>query len=321
MAPALPSNIAFVFPGQGAEFVGMAEDYCRRFEIARHRFSVVSERMKLDLRKLMACGPPRALAEAWVAQPIVFTMSTVIATLFMEHGVVPSMVVGHSLGQFSAVTAAGALEFSDGLELVISRGRLLHECNELAEGGMMAIDHLERHVVQQAIAELQAESWISNYNAPTQFVVSGRKSALWELKKSLDPQGGNCRWLSVPGPAHSPLMAPAAEKLAPLIAATRFRDPVFPVIAGATGEMMTDNATIRSELSRHMLAPVDWVACLDTIRRAGVTRLIEAGPGRVLKGLALRNDRHARCLVNSTVHDFEESVGLIQREIPSCASL
>jgi len=311
------ANWAFVFPGQGAEFLGMGEDYCKRFAMAGEMFGIASERMGTDLRAVMAKGPARTLAQAEIAQPVVFTMSFVIASLLMDRGIVPSSLAGHSLGQFAAVTVAGTMDFSAALDLVIARGQYLHECNTQANGGMMAVDQLSRDVIEEAIAEFDAELWVSNVNAASQCVVSGRKPALWQLKKALDRRGGNCRWLNVPGPAHSPLMKPAADRLSVKLDGIALRDPQMPVIASASGVLLTDAAAIRAELQGHMLKPVNWVAALQTLLDRG-TRLIEAGPGRVLKGLALRNGWPSRCLLTSTVNDFQESLSTIE-EAATCA--
>jgi [acyl-carrier-protein] S-malonyltransferase len=310
-------NWAFVFPGQGVEFIGMGEDYCKRFAIARTLFGVASERMGLDLRVIMAKGPARTLAQAEIAQPVVFTMNLVIASLLAERGINPSLAAGHSLGQFAAVTVAGAMDFSSALDLVIARGQYLQECNTQANGGMMAVDMLSRDVIEATIAEFNTELWISNFNAPSQCVVSGRKPALWQLKKALDRLGGNCRWLNVPGPAHSPLMKPAADKLSAKIDTLPLRDPRIAVLASASGLPLADAAAIRAELHRHMLMPVNWVAVLRRLLECG-TRLIQVGPGRVLKGLALRNDWRSPCLITSTLSDFEESLSTIE-EAATCA--
>jgi len=310
-------NWAFVFPGQGAEFIGMGEDYCKSIAIASKCFGVASDRMGVDLRAIMARGPARTLAQAEIAQPVVFTMSFVIASLLVERGITPSSVAGHSLGQFAAVTVAGALDFSSALDLVIARGQYLQACNKQVNGGMMAVDQLSRDVIQATIAESNSELWISNFNAPSQCVVSGRKPALWQLKKELDRQGGNCRWLNVPGPAHSPLMKIAADRLSVKLESMSFRDPQMPVLASASGLPLTDAGAIRAELRSHMLMPVNWVAVLQKLLEHG-TRLIEAGPGRVLKGLALRNAWQSRCLLTSTLKDFEESLSTIE-EAATCA--
>src|SRR5262245_27226826 len=137
-------TVAVVFPGQGAEFVGMGEDYCQSFSIVRELFQMASDQLNTDLRALMAKGPPNVLAEARIAQPVVFTMSVSIASLLMGRGVRPALIAGHSLGQFTAITVAGSIDFAVALDLIIERGQLMQANNEKVNGGMMAIDNLQR---------------------------------------------------------------------------------------------------------------------------------------------------------------------------------
>lgn len=304
--------LAVVFPGQGTEFTGMAEDYFQSFGLVRELFQMASDRLDTDLRELMAKGPPNVLAKARIAQPVVFTMSVAIASLLVERGFSPSLVAGHSMGQFTAITVAGSIDFSSALALIIERGQLMQRNNEAVNGGMMAVDVVSRDVVEAAIAENSADVWISNFNASSQSVVSGLKPALWQLKKVLDQQGALCRWLNVPGPAHSPLMSMASSGLAPRIAATTFRDPKIPLLASASAAPIYTAAAVHAELGKHMLSPVNWAKCVTTIVEHGCDIMVEAGPGRTLKGLALRNQSPLRCLTTSTVADFDTACRAVE---------
>lgn len=297
--------LAVVFPGQGTEYIGMAEDYFQSFSLVRELFQMASDQLNTDLRRLMAEGPPNLLAEARIAQPVVFTMSVCIASLLIQRGFSPSLLAGHSMGQFTAITVAGSIDFSSALALIVERGQLMQKNNEAVNGGMMAVDAVSRDIVEAAIAELGADVWIANFNASTQSVVSGLKPALWQLKKVLDQQGALCRWLNVPGPAHSPLMSMASSGLAPRVAATTFRDPKIPLLASASAAPIYTAAAVHAELKEHMLSPVNWAKCVPTIVKFGCDIMIEAGPGRTLKGLALRNQSPVRCLTTSTVADFD----------------
>ena len=312
-------SLAVVFPGQGTEFTGMAEDYFRSFDLVRELFQAASDRLNTDLRALMADGPPNVLAEARIAQPVVFTMSVAIASLLIGRGFNPSLVAGHSMGQFTAITIAGSIDFPAALDLIIERGRLMQKNNDAVNGGMMAVDGVTRDVVEAAIAENGADVWISNFNAISQSVVSGLKPALWQLKKVLDQQGALCRWLNVPGPAHSPMMSMASSGLAPRIATTTFRDPKIPLLASASAASICTAAAVRDELKGHMLSPVNWAKCVATIVERGCDIMVEAGPGRTLKGLALRNQSPVRCLTTSTVEDFDTACRVVG-ETMACAS-
>ena len=312
-------SLAVVFPGQGTEFIGMAEDYFQSSGLVRELFQMASDRLNTDLRALMATGPPNVLAEARIAQPVVFTMSVAIASLLINRGFNPSLVAGHSMGQFTAITVAGSIDFPAALNLIIERGQLMQKNNEAVNGGMMAVDGLPRHVVEAAIAENGTDVWISNLNASSQNVLSGLKPALWQLKKELDQHGALCRWLNVPGPAHSPLMSMASSGLAPRITATTFRDPAIPLLASASAASIHTAAAIRAELNGHMLSPVNWAKCVATIVERGCDVMVEAGPGRTLKGLALRNQSPIRCLTTSTVEDFDATCRVVGETI-GCAS-
>lgn len=312
---------AFLFPGQGSQFVGMGEDYCRGFPSVRRLFEGASERMGMNLRTIMAKGPPRLLAETRIAQPVIFTMNVAIATLLIERGIAPFRVAGHSLGQFAAVAVAGALDFASTLDLVIERGRLMQTSPETGNGGMMAVDGLTRETVERSIAQLGVQVWIANFNAPSQCAVSGSRPGLRRLQKTLGALGGNCRWLAVAVPAHTPLMQTAAAPLARRIDELEFRAPSVPVLGSASALPLTDAAAIRAELREHMLASVNWADCLRRLYEDGCTVMIETGPGRVLKGLALRNDTRARCRLTSTVKDFEQTCRdcLTLEETTACA--
>jgi [acyl-carrier-protein] S-malonyltransferase len=274
--------------------------------------------MGADLRALTAKGPPKVLAETRIAQPAIFTMEYAVAMLLIEHDIAPSMVAGHSLGQFAAVAVAGSLDFAAALGLVIERGRLMQENNQRIDGGMIAVDGLAADAIERAIAELGAEVWIANVNAPTQCVISGLRPGLREVKRALDALGGNCRWLDIAVPGHTPLMKTEAQPLAQCIDAATFRDANVPVLASVGAAPLTDAAAVRAELRGHMLGPIHWAVTLRRIRDARCRFMIECGPERVLKGLALRNNLPARCLTTSTVVEFEDTCRSIEEA--TCAS-
>lgn len=285
----------------------MAEDYCRRFPGVQQRFDLAGERLGMDLRALLAKGPPKALAATRIAQPAIFTLSYAIADLLAQRGVRPSIVAGHSLGEFTAVAVAQALDFAAALDLVIARGQLMHEISEQVDGGMLAVGGVSAAAIDDLIAQAGGEVWLANVNAPGQYVVAGRNEVLQRFHDLLLKRGGRGTRLGVSGPFHTPLYEPAAAALRARIAELKFRDPVVPVVANASARTLTDASAVRDELCTHMLSPVNWSNCLQRIRDEGADALVEAGPGRVMKGLVLRNDPQAKCFTTSNVREMDET--------------
>jgi len=312
-------TIAFVFPGQGSQTLGMGEDFRSLLPTVRQRFEQASDRLGVDLGAVIGKGPPGLLAQTHIAQPAIFTLSYALGELLVARGLQPSWAAGHSLGEFTAVAAAGAIDFDGALDLVIERGRLMHAVNESIDGAMLAVSGSNLDFVDTILKRAQAAVWIANHNAPAQLVLSGLRP---ELRKVYDPlisSGARCNWLSVAGPYHSPLMEDAAQQFAANIAAAHFKDPRCAVIANTNAKSLCTAAAIREELSAQMLRAVRWVDSLRRIRDLKVAASIEVGSGRTLKGLALRQHPAMNCWTTGTLQEFDETCR--RWEALACASL
>ena len=295
------ARFAYVFPGQGAQFVGMGADLLGVSAAARAVVAEADEALGLALGELIAAGPDEALEDTYNAQPAILTISVAALRAIEEAGMTsrPAMVAGHSLGEFSALVAAGAIDFAAALTLVRERGRLMREAGSTAPGGMAAVLGLD----DATLAEICAEAGeggvvvVANANCPGQTVLSGEVGPL-ERAMALAKERGAKRIarLNVSIASHSPLMREASVAFGRAVAAAPIVDPAVPVIANASAESLTTAGAIREELSVQMERPVRWTESVQTMLAAGVTTFVEVGPGNVLQGLIRRIDRGATTL-------------------------
>lgn len=297
-------SAVFLFPGQGSQYVGMGIDYLKRFPEVARRFDQAGELLGLDLLRIVSKGPKATLVQTNHAQVAIYTLSVSITEQLAERGVLPAVTAGHSLGQFSALVAAGAMSFEDGLALVVQRSQLMHEQNQQLDGGMIAVAGLPLESIRSLIDGLP-EVWTANLNADGQIILSGQRAALGEAVQCLAGAGGKAVWLDVAGPYHCPLMDSAAQAFSACIDQARITDARIPLIANTSAEPLTAAADLRSELHRHMLAPVRWSESMQRIAALDLPLLLEVGPGKVLKGLALRNGCSIRCLTTDTLREME----------------
>lgn len=312
-------NVAFLFPGQGSQTLGMGEDFRRLFPVVAKRLDQTSESLGINLRTVIAKGPPRLLAETRIAQPAIFALSYAIGELLAERGLVPAFVAGHSLGEFTAATFAKSIAFEDALALVIERGRLMHQINESVDGGMLAVTGIESGVLTAILEQVGVGVWIANYNAPSQVVLSGLRPTLRKACELVIERGGRGTWFDVAGPYHTPLLDDASHSFAASLAAIEIRDPDCPLVANTSAALLCDAGSIREELSRQMLGIVNWAGTMSRISGLGIELLVEVGPGRVMKGLALRNDPALRCWTTGTVREFEDACRAMKSQV--CVSL
>jgi [acyl-carrier-protein] S-malonyltransferase len=301
----MPMTLAFLFPGQGAQALGMGEDFLRAHPSVRQRLDQAGDGLGLDLRRVIAKGPARLLAETRIAQPAIFALSFAIGELLAARSLQCVLAAGHSLGEFTAVASAGALPFDTALALVIERGRLMHQVNESLDGGMLAVSGLAPELLPALVGQAGPGVWIANRNAPSQVALSGLRPALRRAHQLVTECGGRGTWFDVAGPYHTPLLADAAQAFAALVDAARMHPPRFPVIANGSAEPLGSAESVRQELAQQMLNPVDWTGTMRRIAASGNATLVEVGPGRVLKGLALRNNPELRCWSTGTVREFD----------------
>ena len=279
------SKHAFVFPGQGSQFVGMGKDLYENHTVAREMFDKANEILGFRITDLMFDGTDEDLRQTNVTQPAIFLHSFVRAKL-MGDDFKPDMVAGHSLGEFSALVAAGVLGFEDGLKLVYQRAMAMQEACEVEPGTMAAVLALADEKVEEVCANTDGVVVPANYNCPGQLVISGAYTAV-EKACELMKEAGAKRALILPvgGAFHSPLMEPAREKLAKAIENTNFGDPICAIYQNVTAKAETDKNTIKQNLVSQLTAPVRWTQSVQSMWNDGATMFTEVGPGKVLQGL------------------------------------
>ena len=279
---------AYVFPGQGAQFVGMGKNLYDGNEECRAMFEQANDIIGFRITDLMFAGTPEDLKQTRVTQPAIFLHSVILAK-YMGGQFKPDMVGGHSLGEFSALVAAGAMSFEDGLRLVIARANAMQRCCEKTPSTMAAVLKLDDKTVEDICASVEGEVVVpANYNCPGQLVVSGTNEGVARVCELVKEAKGKALPLAVGGAFHSPLMEPARVELAEAIEKTAFSRPVCPCYQNVDALPHSDPAEIKRNLLMQLTSPVRWTATVQHMMADGATEFIEVGPGTALQGMVKR---------------------------------
>lgn len=288
----MTSNLVFMFSGQGSQYVGMGKELYENYKEAKNILDSANEVLDFDLKSLIFNGPEEKLNNTKNTQPAIYTVSAMIKKVLSENGLQSAAAAGHSLGEYSALYAAGVLSFEDGLKLVRRRGELMDQADPKGLGTMAAVIGLEAEEVEAVLSKIDGIVTIANYNSPTQVVISGEVEAVGEAEKSLAEKGAKrVIPLSVSGAFHSPLMEPAKKELKNAINAVEFKEAQIPLIANVTADYVKDSDEIKSTLIKQLDNSVRWLETIEKFKEDGYTDYVEVGPGRVLKGLMRRIDR------------------------------
>ena len=289
-------KLAFIFPGQGSQTVGMGKDLHDGFPEARAVFDAVDAALGEKLSRMCFEGPEEALKLTANTQPSILTVSAAAAAVLAARGVVPELVAGHSLGEYSALVAAGACGAAEAAKAVRARGTFMQEAVPAGQGAMSAVLGLAPEKVREICAAVAAETGAvvspANYNEPSQTVIAGAAGAVEKAGAKLKEAGAK-RVLPLPvsAPFHCALMAPVRGRLEPVLRAIPWKAPAAPVVTNVEANPNADAARIVPLLLEQVTAPVRWIECVEELVRQGVTRVVEVGPGKVLSGLAKRIDK------------------------------
>lgn len=305
-------KIAFVFPGQGAQAVGMGKDAYDAFDISRSVIDRADEALGFNLSEIIFNGPEEVLKQTANTQPALLTVSIALLEAFKDRGIKPDFVAGHSLGEYSALVAAGVLSFEDAVRTVRARGQFMEQAVPSGQGAMAAVLGAEREALAALCEAVSAELGaveLANVNCPGQIVVSGTAAGVQGVvERGKEAGAKRVIPLEVSGPFHSSLMKPAADKLAAVLSAISMNDASIPVIANVTAKPVTQSSEIRGLLSEQVYSPVLWEDGIRYLISEGVDTFIEIGSGTVLAGLIKKIDKSVTIISVNTLESLQAAV-------------
>ncbi|MBU2887045.1 ACP S-malonyltransferase [Gilvimarinus agarilyticus] len=310
------ANLAFVFPGQGSQKIGMLSELAAEYPLVSETFAEASEVLGYDLWDRVQNGTQDEINMTECTQPLLLTASVACWRVWCERGgAQPAFMAGHSLGEWSALVCAGVVAFADAVNLVRQRGKFMQEAVPAGRGAMAAIIGLDDDAIVKACSEAAQGDVVCpvNFNSPGQVVIAGTADAV-QRAMELCKEAGAKRALPLPvsAPFHTSLMRPAADRLAELVEATEFSAPNVPVVHNVNAKTESDPARIKALMIEQIYAPVLWVDCVNVMVDAGVTQALECGPGKVLSGLAKRINRSLAAAGLESPKDIDEALSTIE---------
>jgi len=313
----MTNEIAFLFPGQGSQAVGMGRELAERFPLAAQTFAEADEALGFPLSKLCFEGPEEDLRLTENTQPAIMTVSVAAARVLAKQGITPALAAGHSLGEWSAHVIVGTLTFADALRAVKARGAAMQKAVPAGEGAMAAVLALDAAQVAEACAEAARETGLTvqaaNLNSPGQTVISGAAAAVEKAAAICKAKGARrAVMLPVSAPFHCALMQPAQEEVARVLSGISMHDPRIPVAANVTGGLVTTADATRDALIRQVTGAVRWVDCVQALKSAGADLFIEVGPGKVLCGLLKQVDPELKSMNVEDAASLEKTLAEIK---------